>query len=187
MKYEYYNRACELLAKAGISDSDVQRLEHEFGYFSAPASKSHHLNTIGGLARHSINVTERLLELTEKLGIEWPREESPYLIGMLHDLVKTEVYQPHTVENGQFKYKYVAPVFGGPGSASAILIMARLGIRLLPVEAAAIVWHMGAFNLSKEGLNEYDRALDEFSLAIIATHTADILAARVDEKEVENA
>ena len=90
MKYEYYNRACELLAKAGISDSDVQRLEHEFGYFSAPASKSHHLNTIGGLARHSINVTERL-------------------------------------------------------------------------------------------------ALDEFSLAIIATHTADILAARVDEKEVENA
>lgn len=194
--WKYYNRAHELLAKAGICDADIERLENEFGYFTAPASAKHHLNVRGGLVRHSINVTERLLELTEKLGIEWPRAESPYLVGMLHDLVKTKSYE---IKNGGYspkptmwggcevegeEHKTVPTTWGGHGSASVIMATVEFGIRLLPAEAAAIRWHMGAFDILGDAKN-FDRALKEFPEIIIATHTADMLAAKVDEREVD--
>ena len=138
-----------------------------------------------------MNVTKRLLEITEKFGIEWPRKESVYLVGMLHDLVKTETYRvvdergttaARPENDGMVKYEYMQPVYGGHGSASATLVMANLGVRLYPVEAAAITWHMGAYGLDRDGLKAYDRALEEFFYQIIATHTADVIAAKVDEK-----
>lgn len=195
-EWEAYNRAHELLAKAGLRDETIRSLERDFGYFNAPASKSHHLAVPGGLVRHSINVTERLVDLTNKLGVTWPRQESPYLVGMLHDIVKTRTYvaddEPprtptSTLPNGMaaqntLKYKYVPATYGGHGAASAMLIMSNLGVFLNPAEAAAIRWHMGAFGLSGDELREYDCALDEYPLELIATHTADMLAARVDER-----
>ena len=193
-EWETYNRAHELLAKAGLDDDNTRQLE-ALGYFCAPASKSHHLAVAGGLTRHSINVTERLVDLTNKLGVVWPRPESPYLVGMLHDLCKTETYiideespcpPPAELPEGKVapdapKYKYVPTIYGGHGAASAMLIMSNLRIHLHPAEAAAIRWHMGAFGLSGDELREYDRALDTFPLELIATHTADMLAARMDE------
>ena len=194
-EWETYNRALELLAKAGLRDETIKSLERDFGYFNAPASKGHHLAVPGGLVRHSINVTERLVDLTNKLGVIWPRQESPYLVGMLHDLVKTRTYVaehvpvPATKTEEQLvdtasdtpKYKYVPAIYGGHGAASAMLVMSNLGVFLYPAEAAAIRWHMGAFCIAGDELREYDRALDEHPLELIATHTADMLAARMDE------
>ena len=50
-----------LLEKAGI-DTDAEERLAQIGYFKQPASKGHHLSGYGGLAKHSVNVTERLVE-----------------------------------------------------------------------------------------------------------------------------
>lgn len=186
---ETYSRAREMLAKAGLRDDTIKQLERDFHYFDAPASKGHHLSVRGGLARHSVNVTERLVDLTQSLGVGWPRAESPYLVGMLHDLVKCRCYRAvtGTEQDKTPKWEYVQPLYGGHGAASVMLAMSDLGVFLYPPEAAAIRWHMGAFCLAGDELKEYDRALDEWPLELIAAHSADMLAARVDETNRLNA
>ena len=148
------------------------------GYFTAPASKGHHLAVKGGLVQHSINVTTRLARLSKAIGFVWSRDESPYLVGILHDLVKCQCYRLNP--DGK-TYSYVQPKWPGHGTASVMIATVELGIRLNQDEAAAITYHMGAFGLTGRALDEFDAALDAFPGAIIATHTADWSAARLDE------
>lgn len=81
-----------------IWDADViaGRLE-ELGYFSAPASIRYHGNVTGGLYEHSKAVTLELLNLTEKLGLRWGRRDSIYIVGMFHDICKTDDYSREIV------------------------------------------------------------------------------------------
>ena len=148
------------------------------GYFTAPASKGHHLAVKGGLAQHSINVTTRLVRLSNAIGVKWSRDESPYLVGMFHDLVKCQCYRINA--DGR-TYSYVQPKWPGHGVASVMIATVELGIQLNPDEAAAIIHHMGAFGLTGRALDEFDAALDAFPGQIIATHTADWAASRLDE------
>ena len=148
------------------------------GYYDAPASKGHHLAVRGGLVQHSLNVTRRLIDISDALEITWSRDESPYLVGMLHDLVKCQCYRLN--DDGK-KYSYAQPKWPGHGSASVMIATVELGIQLNPDEAAAITYHMGAFGLTGRALDEFDAALDAFPGPIIATHTADWSAARLDE------
>ena len=99
------------------------------GYFDAPASSGRHLAVRGGLVRHSLNVTRRLVALTGAWGVCWPRPESPYLVGMLHDLVKCRCYKPVTgpAQIGPQKYEYTQPEYPGHGTCS-VAIAAELGI-----------------------------------------------------------
>ena len=150
----------------------------EIGYFDAPASANHHLAVRGGLAMHSVNVTRNLLYLSAHYGVEWPRVESPYIVGMFHDLCKCFMYSVHP--NGK-EISKVQSAYPGHGTASAYIAMVRLGIDLRESELMAIQYHMGAFNLEGKGLAELDAALDLYPKQIICTHTADMLAARVDE------
>lgn len=173
------------LYNAGLDGDKIDAL-FEIGYFAAPASKGHHLNWPGGLVEHSVNVVKRLSDTTYVFGVEWPRAESIYIVGMLHDLVKCRCYRlknPAACEGCRepAEYDYIQPSWPGHGVASVMIATVDLGIRLLPMEAAAIIHHMGAFGLQGRALNEFDAALDEFAPAIIATHSADWAAARIDE------
>ena len=156
------------------------------GFYKAPASKGHHLAVAGGLLIHSVLVTRRLAALTDALGVAWSRPESPYLVGMLHDLVKCKCYRLNP--DGK-TYRYVQPEWPGHGFSSAMIATVELGIRLNADEAAAIIHHLGAFGLQGRALDEFDGALDRCPGQIIATHTADWTAARIDEggkwREVE--
>lgn len=160
-----------------LSLGQMERIE-AIGYYEAPASKGHHLAEKGGLARHSFNVTKRLCELSMAMDVKWSRPESPYLVGMLHDLVKCQCYRLNS--DGE-TYRYVQPKWPGHGVASVMIATVELGIQLNPDEAAAIIHHMGAFGLSGRALDEFDAALDAYPGPIIATHTADWSAARLDE------
>lgn len=142
----------------------------EIGYFDAPASKGHHLAVAGGLAEHSTHVTDILLE-THAVS-----EVSAYRIGMYHDLVKCLCYKAV----GDDKYEYTQPPYPGRGVASA-MIAADIGIRLEPIERAAIVWHMGAFGLDERQMAEYKAALRKWPVPIIFTHAADHLASIFEE------
>ncbi len=158
------------------------------GYFTQPASKRHHLARKGGLMRHSVNVTRRLVALTDALGVYWPRKESPYLVGMLHDLVKCRCYRavPGAAQDGEPAWEYVQPEYPGHGACS-VAIAAELGIQLMREEIAAITFHMGPWGVGKEySEQELRAAMKVFAPQIIATHTADWHAAEVDEREVES-
>lgn len=155
------------------------------GYFTAPGSKGHHLARPRGLYDHSRNVTENLVRMTESMNVDWPRKESPYLVGLLHDLVKCKCYR--AVETDPIvKYEYVQPEYPGHGIAS-VMIAQELGIELLPEEMVAITYHMGMFGVGKEYTDkEFNAALAKFPQQIIATHCADWYAARVNEEFVND-
>lgn len=170
------------LNKCGFDDGIRNRLA-DIGYWMAPASKGHHLAEPGGLVRHSCHVTKRLVELTGLFDIRWPRKESPFVVGMLHDLVKTKCYRDTGGANlgGGVKYDYVQPAYPGHGAAS-VMIAHELGIRLERAEIASITCHMGMFGIDKEySYAEFNAALRDFAPFVIATHAADWWAARVDE------
>ena len=145
----------------------------EIGYLDAPASKGHHLAVAGGLAEHSVHVTNILLETRAVPDV------SAYRIGMYHDLVKCLCYKAV----GDRKYEYVQPPYPGHGAASA-MIAADIGIQLNPVERAAIVWHMGAFGLDERQTDEYKAALRKWPIPIIFTHASDHLASIQEETGV---
>ena len=169
------------LTNAGIGDQ-IQKLR-TIGYFEAPASKGHHLALKGGLVTHSVNVTRELLKLTETMGVKWPREESPYLVGLLHDLVKCRCYRA-VADAEQDGWEYVQPEYPGHGIAS-VMIAEELGIELRPEEIAAITYHMGMFGVAREYTDkEFNAALAKYPQQIIATHCADWWAARVTEEGV---
>ena len=143
------------------------------GYCDAPASKSHHLAVAGGLAEHSVHVTDLLLKTCAVSKV------SAYRIGMYHDLVKCLCYK--AVGGG--KYEYTQPPYPGHGIASA-MIAADIGIKLEPLERAAIVWHMGAFGLDDRQMDEYKAALRKWPIPIIFTHAVDHLASIQEETGV---
>ena len=180
------------LKNAGLSDEQIEKLR-KIGYFEAPAAKKHHLAEPGGLAIHSTNVTYWILKLSETMEVKWPRPESPYLVGMLHDLVKCFCYRPITgAGQDKVEYKKVETKYAGHGLASCMFAR-DLGIELQPIEFRSIEYHMGAFGLSAEELKAYDAVLNykDSTLNLYATHTADMIASHVDEvynlDEAENA
>lgn len=153
----------------------------DIGYFNAPASRGHHMAKRGGLLRHSVNVTRRLVALTDAFGVFWPRRESPYLVGMLHDLVKCRCYR--AVEGAGPAWEYVQPEYHGHGACS-VAIASEMGIQLMREEIAAIMFHMGPWGVDKEYSDgEFRAAMRVFAPQIIAAHTADWYAADVDEQE----
>lgn len=179
------------VADVMLGESEITRWQYDaldrMHYFVAPASKGHHLARIGGLMEHSVNVTRRLLAITDAWNVHWPRKESPYLVGMLHDLVKCRCYRfvSGTEQDAEPKWEYVQPGFPGHGVCS-VMMAAELGIALMREEIAAITFHMGTFGIGKEYTDkEFHAAMDEFAPQIIATHTADWYAARVDEAKSE--
>ena len=147
-------------------------------YLNAPASAGHHLAVRGGLAMHSMNVTDRLLQLSEGLKITWSDWGSPYTIGMCHDLCKIHAYDFKTDK----EITKLLPVFPGHGALSAMLAPGFLGHPISYVEQVCIVYHMGAWRVGEEyDVRHLDAAVSEFPLEVIATHTADMLASQYDE------
>lgn len=162
------------LKKAGLSCDQIQTLE-SLGYFEAPASKRNHLACPGGLVKHSLHVTDNLLEL--KAFVD---DQYAYRVGMLHDLVKAFVYKK---DNTGIGYEKQASCYPGHGVAS-VLHIEDLGISLGDVEKQAIIWHMGGFAVTDRALSDsYDRAKTLFPREIVLTHAADNLAAAEEEAD----
>ena len=76
---------------------DIAEKLTESGFFTAPASTKYHGAYEGGLFDHSYNVTSVLVTLSHNNNLEWQRPDSPYIIGMFHDICKQDQYQ-HPVD-----------------------------------------------------------------------------------------
>ena len=135
-----------------LSDELLEYLSSNF-YFTAPSACSIHGAWIGGNFDHSMRVTEYLLQYTKDGGLTWEREESPYIIGMFHDLCKIGSYKTEMRwrkdSNNRWEqyptYTFKEDfAYGGHGAKSVYLVQSFM--HLTPDEASAINCHMGQWD-----------------------------------------
>lgn len=176
----------KVMINAGINEDFLQWLVDE-GFFNAPASTKYHGAYEGGLFDHSLAVTESLVELTEKMNIEWEHPRSPYIVGMFHDLCKIDQYvkvidvegkfmfgsDEAKGEESHFEYSNDS-LFPGHGDKSIMKLASWL--QLTEEEILCIRYHMGAYE--KDEWNYYDRAIRQYQ-TVLWTHTADMIASKV--------
>ena len=146
----------------------------DIGFFTAPASIKYHGSYEGGLFDHSLEVTKALVDLTDKLGLTWSRPESPYIVGMYHDLCKCDSYRYDTEINCYVYNK--DQILDGHGAKS--VIVAQKFIRLTDEEIVCIRWHMGAYEKDPKMWEYYGRAIEKYP-NVLYTHTADMIASRI--------
>ena len=144
----------------------------ERGFFTAPASTTHHGNYEGGLFDHSCRVARFLAQLTENNNLQWLNHRSPILVGIFHDLCKIDNYK---IVNGNYVY-VTDTLLKGHGDKSVMLLSQYF--QLTSEEILCIRYHMGAF-VDKEEWQFYTRAVHECP-NVLWTHTADMLASHVE-------
>lgn len=154
------------------------------GFFTAPASTKYHGSYEGGLFDHSFEVAQTLWKLTKDNNLKWERPESPLIVGMFHDLCKTDNYRHPKLgleADGvplldTCKWEYNPnTLLKGHGDKSLMLLSSLM--KLTEEEVACIRYHMGAFT-DKEEWNDYTRAVHRYP-NVLWTHHADMIASHV--------
>ena len=150
------------------------------GFFSAPASTKYHGNYEGGLFDHSFTVMNILVELAAKNNLKWQRAESPFIVGMFHDLCKIDQYridnsEPYTVGEATRYEHRTNTDFKGYGDKSILLLCQHM--KLTEEEVMCIRYHMGAFT-EKDEWSDYTNAVHRYA-NVLWTHHADMLASHV--------
>ena len=178
MKEEFLN-LLRTVKRDGIENL-IEFLEKS-DFFTAPASTRFHGNFEGGLAEHSLKVYEILKHKVENniKGIK-TEEESIIIIGLLHDICKTNFYKIdyRNAKNALGVWEKV-PYYTiedtipyGHGEKSVMMISEY--IKLTPEEKYAIRWHMG-YTEPKEVYNTIGAAYTKYPIALL-THEADLEA-----------
>lgn len=150
------------------------------GFFRSPASTKYHGAYEGGLFDHSFTVMNILVELSAKNNLKWQRAESPFIVGMFHDLCKIDQYridnsEPYTVGEAT-RYEYRTDTdFKGHGDKSILLLCQYM--KLTEEEVMCIRYHMGAFT-EKDEWRDYTNAVHRYA-NVLWTHHADMLASHV--------
>lgn len=154
----------------------MKRLD-KMGFFTAPASIHHHGAYEGGLFDHSYQVTLNLVNLTNWLHLTWLRPQSPYIVGMFHDLCKCDNYKclkPDDIHPEAWVYSD-GQLLTGHGEKSVIML--QQFVCLTEEEMLCVRWHMGAFD-SEKNWNAYGQSITKYQ-NVLWTHTADMMAARI--------
>ena len=159
------------------------------GFFVKPAAIKHHGNHTGGLFEHSFMTAQVLVEMTEKFDIPWTRPESPYIVGMLHDVCKLDDYIDKNAsgivvmgsgspisKNPEWTYN-PEPLFKGHGDKSVMMLSQVM--TLTEEEMLCIRFHMGAYE-GQESWDAFDRAIRKYQ-SVLFTHTADMYASKVKD------
>ena len=142
------------------------------GYYTKPASIRYHGIKSGDLYRHCTELAIQLQNLTDKLDLVWERQESPIIIGLLHDVCKCDDYgiNPRTR-----KWAYNPDRIVGHGDKSVRMLLGH--IELTGEEIMCIQYHMGAF-VDKEEWSDYTKAVKKYP-NVLYTHTADMIASQI--------
>ena len=173
-------------------------------FYTAPASTKFHLSCEGGLLQHSLNVLDALrgllvfnpntglyeYQVAGKVATEFPFD-SVTIAALLHDICKTYFYgtstrnQKNDTTGKWEKVPYYTvddkmPLGHGPKSAMIV----KQYTTLTTAEMYAIWHHMG-FNGNFENDTAVGQSMEMFP-AVLALHTADMMASRFMEGEKEN-
>lgn len=150
-------------------------------FFIAPASTRFHSSKENGLVEHSMKVYEILKEKVKNsiVPIETP-EESIKIIGLLHDICKTNFYKVDyrnaKNELGVWEkvpyYTIDDTIPYGHGEKSVMMLTEYM--KLTNEEKYAIRWHMG-YTEPKELYTTIGNAYKKYPIALL-THEADLEA-----------
>ena len=172
----------------------MEWLEHETDFFAAPASTCYHGSYEGGLVEHSLNVYDRLVwEMENTVGAEWQEIYSPEsiaIIALFHDLCKIDHYiiteKWRKDENGDWEayeaYEYNKEKAEMGHGAQSVFYLQKF-IQLTELEAQAIFWHMGAYDLSPYASLAACSETFKWNPLAFLTHRADMAATYVTENE----
>lgn len=176
---EQYLEQLKQVKREGIEEL-INFLEKS-DFFVAPASTRFHGDHEGGLVEHSLKVYEILKHKVQNciMPIDIP-EESIIIIGLLHDICKTNFYKVdyRNAKNALGVWEKV-PYYTiddtipyGHGEKSVMMITEY--IKLTPEEKYAIRWHMG-YTEPKENYNAIGSSYAKYPIALL-THEADLEA-----------
>lgn len=180
-------RAFEAAGLDKIISQEFKAYLWKHGFFRAPASTKYHGDYEGGLFDHSFEVMNRLLDLSAKNGLKWQRAESPFIVGMFHDLCKIDQYRHPIIEEifignentpvyDEMKWEYKPDTaVKGHGDKSVILLSQYM--TLTEEEVMCILYHMGAFT-DREQWKDYTNAIHMFP-NVLWTHHADMIASHI--------
>lgn len=173
--------------KAILSNGFIEWLE-ERDFFIVPASTKYHGAYPGGLAEHSWEVYKCLKELTEKMELYWEYSGSPFLIAIVHDLCKCDLYEPVIFMDKtnpsepkptlvEWKYND-SSIFSHHAEKSIAMICSCPYAQLTEEEVACIRWHMGAYEKDTNEWKYYNNAITKYP-NVFWTHTADMMASHL--------
>ena len=183
----------ENIERDGIENL-MEWLEHETDFFTAPASTRYHGSYEGGLFEHSLNVYDRLVwEMENTVGEGWQELYSPEsiaIIALFHDLCKIDRYiiteKWRKDENGDWEayeaYEYNKEKAEMGHGAQSVFYLQKF-IQLTEMEAQAIFWHMGAYDLSPYASLAACSETFKWNPLAFLTHRADMAATYVTENE----
>lgn len=149
-------------------------------FFDAPASSHYHGTWSGGLAEHSWEVYKMLKKFTDAGIIKWDRLDSPFIIGVLHDVCKIDTYETYLDYENMVRYRHKHPISEvyEHGSLSVKLIQEH-GLELTEQERRCILYHMGTWTKDIEDTDlPYTRMVQK-EPAVLWTHTADMFVSQV--------
>lgn len=147
------------------------------GFFDAPASTKYHGCYDGGLARHSINVFEKLMNSE---AVKEYTTKTIATVALLHDVCKMDAYKKEKTEAGEEIYIYNKDALpAGHGEKSVFIIQHYMN--LTDEEILAIRWHMGAFDDAARGGSRDINAAYKRSKLAVYLHLADMAATYIDE------
>ncbi|MBR1889180.1 MAG: HD domain-containing protein [Alloprevotella sp.] len=182
------------IQREGLEDL-LNYLDKETDFFTAPSSSKFHMNEVGGLCHHSLNVfntavrvhqqildiatNSEFIEKLEKISLE-----NIAVATLFHDLCKTNIYKVtekwkkdndnRWVSYSGYEVKDDLPF--GHGEKSCFIV--HRFMKLYKDELLAIRWHMGMFDLGENASPSriaFYNALDQSPLTAIV-HAADFLS-----------
>lgn len=175
-------------------DNLMEWVENETDFFTAPASTRYHGSYEGGLLEHSLNVYNRLVfEMNTVIGEGWEEIYSPEtiaIVALFHDLCKIDRYvlteKWRKDEDGQWEaydaYDYNKEKAEMGHGAQSVYYLQKF-IQLTEIEAQAIYWHMGAYDISPySSLANCSETFKWNPLAFLV-HRADMAATYITENE----
>ncbi len=188
------NKRIELFLNM-MNQSGKQLISPEFmnwltfnGFFTQAASTKYHGAYEGGLFDHSLAVTEQLVKMTDSLGLKWTRPESPWIVGLFHDLCKCDNYLTVVDEEGvqyfgsdDVKGRQIHFIHNDDcilkGHAEKSIILLSQFMTLTEEEIMCIRFHMGAYE-GQSSWDAFDKAIRKYE-TVLWTHTADMYASKV--------
>lgn len=190
------NKRIELFLNM-MNNSEKELVSREFmnwlrmnNFFTQAASTKYHGNYEGGLFDHSLAVTDQLVRFTNALELKWSRPESPWIVGMFHDLCKidnyivlvdkegVQLFGSDDVKDRQVHFEYNEDCILKGHAEKSIILLSQF-MTLTEEEIMCIRFHMGAYE-EQGAWDAYDKAIRKYP-NVLFTHTADMYASKVIE------
>lgn len=143
-------------------------------FFTAPASSRYHDAFAGGLCFHSLRVAQRIVDLMHTFTFgDISKLGDAVLCALVHDWCKINLYESYNknVKNEEtgvwekvLAYRYTGKPLVNLGHGVSSMFLVNKFFRLNVEEATAIRWHMGAFRVSDDEVDELQTSNEEFLL-----------------------